>query len=155
MDYTQSFAISAAGMAVERTRVDVAALNLANANTIQTPDGVGYQPQRVIARSGIGVDSLSTTFADTVNRSLTNETSELSNFNLPQVSVEPSDSQPRLVYEPGNPFANDKGFVTYPGVDTATEMVTLMSAMRSYEANVAAMNTARALALKTLDIGGA
>jgi flagellar basal-body rod protein FlgC len=59
------------------------------------------------------------------------------------------------VQDPGHPLANEQGFVAYPGVDTATEMVSLMSAMRSYEANVAAINTARSLALKTLEIGRA
>jgi len=71
------------------------------------------------------------------------------------VSVEPTDLPPRMVYEPGHPLANEKGFVAYTGVDSATEMVTLMSAMRSYEANVAAMNAARTMALKALEIGGA
>jgi flagellar basal-body rod protein FlgC len=73
---------------------------------------------------------------------------------MPMLSVEPSNAAPRSVYEPSNPLANEKGFVTYPGVDPATEMVTLVGAMRAYEANVAAMNTARALALKALEIGG-
>ena len=60
---------------------------------------------------------------------------------------------PRLVQEPGHPLANEQGLVAYPAVDAATEMVSLMSATRAYEANVAALNTARTLALKTLDIG--
>ena len=55
--------------------------------------------------------------------------------------------------EPGHPFANGRGFVAYPGVDTATEMVSLMTAMRAYEANVSALNAARTLALRALDIG--
>ena len=55
---------------------------------------------------------------------------------------------------PSNPFADGKGMVNYPGVDTATEMVNMMGAMRSYESNVAAMNVAKTLALKALDIGG-
>jgi flagellar basal-body rod protein FlgC len=57
------------------------------------------------------------------------------------------------MHEPGHPLADAEGFVRYPGVDTATEMVTLTGALRSYEANVAALTTARALALKTLEIG--
>lgn len=149
MDYTQAFAISAAGMSVERTRVDVAALNLANADTIQTADGVSYRPLRVIARTiaapGNGA------FAAEVNRGLGDD--GLSMAGLPQIDVEPQTVEPRQVYEPGHPFANKKGFVSYPGVDPATEMVTMTRALRAYEANVAAMNTARTLALKALDIG--
>jgi flagellar basal-body rod protein FlgC len=153
MDYTRSFAISAAGMSVERTRVEVAALNLANANTVQGPDGVPYQPLRVVARPSatpIGGAPL-VTFAEAVDRGL--DGAGLAGL-LPEAAIEPTFEGPRLVHEPGNPLADEKGFVAYPGVDTATEMVGLMSATRAYEANVAAMNTARALALKTLEIGG-
>lgn len=135
MDYTQAFAISASGMTLERTRVEVAALNLANANTVAGPNGAVYHPLRVVARAG---------FADAVTQGL----------NATTVQIEPTQQEPRMVYEPGHPMANARGFVTYAGVDTASEMVTLMSATRSYEANVAAMNTARSLALKALEIGG-
>jgi flagellar basal-body rod protein FlgC len=59
-----------------------------------------------------------------------------------------------MVHEPGHPMADAKGFVKYPGVDPAADMISLMSAARAYEANVAALNTARTMALKALDIGG-
>ena len=139
MDYTAAFAVSAAGMSVQRTRVEVAALNLANANTVQGAGGAVYQPQRVVARAATPFDAL-------VAPALQGDA-------LPSASIETSDVRPRLVYEPGHPLADTRGFVRYAAVDPATEMVTLMGALRSYEANVAAMNTARTLALKTLDIG--
>lgn len=144
MDYQQSFAISAAGMEVERLRVDVVALNLANAHTVLGVDGQSYQPMRVVARGEVrGAVDLES-FASRVQRGLA----------VPVASVEPAATPARRVYEPGNPLADSRGFVAYPGVDLASEMVTLMSAMRAYEANVAAMNAARALALKALEIGG-
>lgn len=139
MDYLRTFAISAAGMAVERARVEVTALNLANAHTVQAPGEPGYQPMRVVARQAAPFPLL------------VGQPSE--GLAGPSVSVEPSVAHPRLVHEPGHPWANARGFVAYPGVDPATEMVTLMSATRAYEANVAALNTARTLALKTLEIG--
>lgn len=135
MDYARSFAVSAAGMAVERTRVEVASLNLANAHTVQAPGSAGFRPLRVVAS------------APTLFSSLVGAVGE------PLVTVEPTRAPPRLVHEPGHPFADARGFVAYPGVDAATEMVSLMTATRAYEANVAAMNTARSLALKTLEIG--
>lgn len=135
MNYTQAFAISSAGMTVERTRVEVAALNLANANTVGTVDGTLYRPMRVIAQSAFGA---------AVDQGLA----------TPTVTIESSQQPPRMVYEPGHPLANPRGFVAYAAVDSAAEMMTLMSAMRSYEANLAAMNTSRSLALKTLEIGG-
>jgi flagellar basal-body rod protein FlgC len=141
MDYLRSFAISAAGMDVERTRVEIASLNLANANTVQSPTAPAFQPLRVLA-TGAG------SFASLVDEGVAGAF-------LPVATIEPTARQPRMVLDPGHPLADGRGFVSYPGVDPATEMVTLMSAARAYEANVAAMNTARALALKTLDIGRA
>jgi flagellar basal-body rod protein FlgC len=153
MDYSDSFAISAAGMSLERMRADVASLNLANANTIQAANGPQYRPLRVVARAAAMAASGSPAFADFFSHGV--DGASLPGALAPAVvSVEPTDLPPRMVYEPGHPLANDKGFVTYTGVDNATEMVTLMSAMRSYEANVAAMNAARTIALKALEIGG-
>lgn len=139
MDYSQAFAISASGMTLERTRVEVAALNLANANTVAGADGALYRPLRVVARAA------QASFADTVAEGLAA---------APVVSLEPTRQAERMVHEPGHPMADARGFVAYAGVDAATEMVTMMSATRSYEANVAAMNTARSMALKALSIGG-
>ena len=141
MDYVSVFAISAAGMAVERTRVEVAASNLAHANTVQDAGGNGYRPMRVIARS-----MPPAAFARMVE-------SEGMALALPTASIEAAPFPSRTVHDPGHLLADERGYVAYPGVDPATEMVSLMSAMRSYEANVAAMNTARTLALKTLEIG--
>lgn len=141
MDYSKAFAISAAGMSLERTRVEVAATNLAHANTVQDPAAAGYRPMRVIARAlatqpfGAIVDS------------------SLAGLPAASVTLEPQAVAPRTAHEPGHPLADAQGFVSYPGVDPAAEMVTLMAAMRCYEANLAALNTARTLALRTLDIG--
>lgn len=138
MDYARAFAISAAGMAVERTRVEVAAMNLANANTVLAGQGAAYRPVRAVVESGASFGALLASAADP---------------GAPSVRVEPTDAAARQLHEPGHPLADARGFVAYPGVDPATEMVTLMSALRSYEANVAALATARSLALKALEIG--
>lgn len=137
MDYHQIFAIGAAGLQFERTRVDVAALNLANANTVATADGRGYQPLRVIAHA----QPFATQFEWLISK--------------PQPSVEATNTAPQRVYDPHHPFADNQGFVAYPGVDTATEMMTMIDASRAYEANLFAINIARNLVLKTLNIGGA
>lgn len=139
MDYLQSFAVSAAGMGVERTRVEVASLNLANAHTVQVPGSGGFHPLRVVARPAVA-------FANLVSHGMPLASA-------PVATLEAQPAMPRLVYEPGHPHADARGFVAYAPVDPALEMMTLMSAMRSYEANVAALNTARTLALRTLDIG--
>jgi flagellar basal-body rod protein FlgC len=140
MDYAHTFAVSAAGMAVERARVEAAAMNIANANTVHAPGGPAYRPVRVVART------LAVPFAELVGNARPRPS-------LPAASIETVEAGARMVQDPGHPFANEQGFVAYPAVDAATEMVGLMGAMRSYEANVAAMNTARTLALRTLEIG--
>jgi flagellar basal-body rod protein FlgC len=142
MDYSKAFAISAAGMTAERMRVDVAALNLANANTLAPADGSGYQPMRVWIHT-VGVPGGD--FATAIENGL----------GLPQADMVATGAAPRVVHEPANPFADARGNVSYPAVDTATEMVGMMQAMRSYEANVAAMNMAKTLALRALNIGDA
>ena len=135
MDYQQTFAISAAGMDIERRRLDIAAMNLANAQTVTGADGRGYRPQRVVVQSLQNTGSFDALLA------------------MPAASVEATGAPDRKMLEPGHPQADVQGFVTYPGVDTATEMMTIMDAMRAYEANVAAMNASRTMAMKALEIG--
>lgn len=151
MDYTQSFAISAIGMNIERARVDVAALNLANANTVQGVGGSSYQPLRVVAEARTPGSENAAVFGTLVAQGLDAADTPMGS---PLVRIVPTNAPPRLVYEPGHPLANDRGYVAYAAVDTATEMVNMMSATRAYEANVSAMNTTRMLALRALDIGG-
>ncbi len=140
MDYLRSFAISAAGMSVERARVEVASLNLANANTI-VHGGQGYQPLRALVLPATH-GAYSARFGELMGADAS-----------PQVRIEPTARAPRQVLEPGHPMADAAGFVSYPGVDTTTEMVSLMTALRAYEANVVAMNAARTVAVKALEIG--
>lgn len=151
MSYERTFAISAAGMSVERMRIEAAAVNLANANTVQAPDGTAFQPIRVVARTMTGVPG-GASFTAQVDDGLGE--AGPAQLPFPVAEIEAADATPRRVYEPGHPLADAKGLVSYPGVDAATEMVGLMTALRSYEANVAAMNVARSLAQKTLEIGG-
>lgn len=140
MDHVRAFAISSAGLEIERLRVEVASVNLANAHTVADADGAVFQPSRVVARS-----ALADGFPGQVQRHLA----------LPVGTVEASSLAPRRVHEPGHPLADARGFVAYAPVDPATEMLTLMSATRAYEANVAALNAARTMASKALEIGGA
>lgn len=143
MDYQSAFAISAAGMSAEKLRVDIAALNLANANSPLSAKGAGYQPLRVQAsmRAVPGARSFEALMDHGMSATQT-------------LSVAPYRAPPRRVHEPGHPQANKDGFVLYPGVDSLTEMVTLMVASRAYEADVAAFNAAKSMAVKALEIGG-
>jgi flagellar basal-body rod protein FlgC len=132
--------ISAAGLDLERRRVEAAALNLANANTAAATQASAYQPLRVVA-------SPASAFAGMMSAS-----DGLPGL-IPRAHLEATPGAPRRVHEPGNPLADADGFVFYPDVDAAGEMMTLLAASRAYEANVAALNTSRAMEAKALDIG--
>jgi flagellar basal-body rod protein FlgC len=138
MDYFRSFQISAAGLSVEMLRMETAALNLANANTSAPPGTEPFRALDVLAEQvGVGPVRPSHEFY----RSALDAT------------VEPRISAPRMVYEPAHPHADENGFVTYANVDVLSEMVSMMRATRAYEANVKAINAAKAMAQSALEIG--
>ncbi|HEX9812992.1 MAG TPA: flagellar basal body rod protein FlgC [Burkholderiales bacterium] len=141
MDTYSAFEISAAGMNAERMRLDVSAMNLANANTTRGPDGTLFKPLQVVARPGAP-------FAATLEGVRGMVTPP------PQLEVQPLDLPPREVFEPGHPDADAQGFVAYPAVNPVSEMIHLIEITRAYEANVRALNAAKAMALKALEIGG-
>jgi len=145
MDYTTAFAISRTGMEIERTRLDVVALNLANANTIAGPDGELYQPLRVLAEMR-SPRSFAFHMGNALGRMTLDGGSGIR-------SVSPMDVEPRRVYEPGHPAANESGFVEYPNVNPVSEMLELIDATRAYEANIRALNAAKSMALAALEIG--
>lgn len=136
------FAISEAGMAFEKSRADAAAANIANMNVTRSAAGGPYVPLQAVAVSK-PLRSFSA-FMDG-NAAL---------LNLPAPEFLQAGVPPKMVFDPSHPDADEKGFVAYPNVNLVTEMVTLMTANRAYQANVAAVNAAKAMALKTLDIGG-
>lgn len=147
MDYSAVFGISAWGMGVDQLRLNIAAMNLANANTTGGPNGAVYHPLEVVTHPH---------FSDMLTRygSAGGPTQvELANTGEPDTVIEQTNAAPRLVYDPGHPDANAQGYVTYPGINPVSEMVNLISITRSYEANVRAMNAAKTMALKALDIG--
>ncbi len=141
MDFSHAAAISASGMDVESTRLQAAALNLANMHTSRTAEGGPFRPLRVVSSFG-PVTAFSGTLA----------ASAIPGARL--VDIQRTNVAPRLAYEPGHPDADKRGFVAYPGIDSTVEMVNLMTAVRTYEANVIAMNAAKAMATKALEIGG-
>jgi flagellar basal-body rod protein FlgC len=142
MNYMAAFEISASGMTVERTRLDVTALNLANVNSTRGVNGAAFRPLAVVSGPKFSA-AMEGAFSAARNMSGV-EVSE----------VRQLDVAPRLVFEPSHPDADEKGFVAYPGINPVAEMVNLIATMRAYEANVVAMNAAKTMAMKALDIGG-
>jgi flagellar basal-body rod protein FlgC len=128
-------------MNVERLRLEVSALNLANANTTRGPNGLPYVPQQVLVQSGTSpFDAVFDAF-------------NLANGSLPMAQVQAANVPSRQVFDPGHPDANANGFVAYPGVNPVSEMVQLITVTRAYEANVRAFNAAKSMAQRALDIG--
>jgi flagellar basal-body rod protein FlgC len=137
------FAISESGMSLERARAEAAALNLANAHVASRPGETAFTPMHAVAQPVLPFSGLLRS----------GEMPDASAF-APQVALVPVNTPERRVHEPDHPFADGNGIVSYPGVDPAVEMVTLLDATRAYEANVAAMNMTRTMQRKALDIGG-
>jgi flagellar basal-body rod protein FlgC len=145
MSYMSIFEISASGMTVERARLDATAVNLANVNSTRTVNGAMYRPLRVVSGPKNSQAFSATMDAFSASQDISGvEVSEIRQLDVPA----------RLVYEPAHPDADAKGFVSYPGINPVAEMVNLISTLRAYEANVVAMNAAKTMAVKALEIGG-
>ena len=143
MGYLSTFAISASGMDIEKTRVDITAMNIANMQSTRTAEGGPYRAMRVV--SGERADQSFASLLDRQGNALAGVQIE---------SIVKLDTPPRLVFEPSHPDADPKGFVHYPGIDHSSEMINLLTAMRAYEANLVALNAAKTMAAKALEIGG-
>lgn len=127
-----SIDISASGLFAQRTRLDAIANNIANATTTRTEKGGPYKRQEVVFKS-IMDDSIP------------------GGVSVEQV-VE-SQEPPKMVYDPGHPDADTNGIVAMPNVNIVEEMVDMMTATRAYEANITAINSAKSMVQKALEIG--
>lgn len=141
MNSFKAVEISAAGMAAQKARVEAATLNLANMHTSAAPGTPGYRPVTAVIRAA------PTAFA----RSL----GVAAGLTMAKATIaERTDTTARKAHEPGHPHADAQGMVSYPAVDSTQEMMTVMAALRAYEANLAALQATRTLAAKALEIGG-
>ena len=141
-----SLDISASALSAERLSMDVTAENLANAQSTRTANGGPYRRKEVVLES-TGDGGFAGALASARGGSGSGPDGGV------RVSGIVEDQTPnRLVYDPGHPDANAQGYVSMPNVNPVTEMVDLISASRSYEANVTAMQTSKQMFTKTLDI---
>jgi flagellar basal-body rod protein FlgC len=137
------FSVSASGMAVQRLRAQTIVENLANAETTRTPDGGPYRRKDVVIASEPQNSPFGAIFQTELAAGVTGAA----------VSEVLEDSRPpELRYEPGHPDANAEGYVAYPHISPAEEMVDLMNASRSYHANVAAMSAVKDMVAKSIDL---
>ena len=133
---------AATGLSAERLRMDVTAENLANAQTTRGADGKPYR------RKVVELQQAGTGFGATLDGAMRRTAA-----NGVKVTQIAQDATPnRLVYDPGHPDADKRGYVSMPNVQPVSEMVDLISASRGYEANVTVMQTAKQMFSKTLEI---
>ncbi|MFB9329693.1 flagellar basal body rod protein FlgC [Paenibacillus aurantiacus] len=152
MRITNGFDVSASALTAQRLRMDVISSNIANAETTRAKFVNGqYVPY---ARKMVVLEPTTPSFADVLNGKINGTAS--SKAAGVKVSKIVEDQTPfKQVYDPTNPDADANGYVQMPNVDIAKEMVDMITASRSYEANVTALNTTKAMFSKALEIGRA
>jgi len=127
------FDVAGSAMNAQSQRMNVTASNLANAESVSGPDGQAYKAKQVVfevnAANGQDVGGVRV------------------------ASVIEDQSPGRTIYQPGHPLANPQGYITMPNVNPVDEMVNMISASRSYQANVEVLNTAKSMMMKALTIG--
>jgi flagellar basal-body rod protein FlgC len=145
MSFFGGLEISASGLTAERLRMDVTAENLANAQTTRGADGQPYRRKEVILQERPG------SFGATLSDAMGGPGGSTGGVQVAGV-VQDTATPLKRVYDPGHPDADAQGYVSMPNVDTVTEMVDLISAQRAYEANVTAMQAAKQMFSRTLDL---
>jgi len=144
MSLFTAISVSASGMDAQRTRAELITENLANAETTRTPDGGPYRRKDAVFAAAPAADS----FADVM--------SSLSASGGPEgvavSNIVTDDRDPDRRYMPGHPDADADGYVAFPRINPAEEMVDLMNASRSYQANVAAISSVKDMINRSLDL---
>lgn len=128
------FQIAGSALTAQSQRMNVSASNIANANSAVGPDGQPYRARHVV------FEMTPSAGAEAVG-------------GVKVSSVIQSSAPPRMQYDPGNPLADAQGYVALPNVDVVAETVNMISASRSYQANVEVVNTAKSIMAKTLMLG--
>lgn len=163
----RSIHISGTGLSGMRTKMDTVAKNLANAETTRTADGTPYRRERVVFEQTLserlgaralpapeqrGGSGLSRTHRAHLAGAGTSGGALMPRGVETGVEVSPDASEFKVVYDPGHPDADQDGYVLMPNVNVITEMVDMITASRAYEANISAVQTAKDMFGKALDI---
>jgi flagellar basal-body rod protein FlgC len=157
MGFFDGYNVATSGMSAQRTRINVVSENIANAQTTHTTDGGPYKKKNVIfedvllkAQNQDNIDF--TKSVDSKNSSSDNIANQALLTGVNVQAIVDSKDKPIMKYEPNHPDANKDGYVAYPNINPVIEMVDLIEAMRSYEANVSSFQTQKTMDTKTLDI---
>jgi len=144
MSLFSALSVSASGMAAQRERASLLVENIANSETTRTPEGGPYRRKDAIFSS----DAAGSAFASELDSQLGGQ--QLTGVKVAGISVD--NSAPEKRYLPGHPDADAEGYVSMPKVNPAEDMVDLIGANRSYQANVAAMSAVKDMIQKSIDL---
>jgi flagellar basal-body rod protein FlgC len=136
------FRITASALTAQRMRMDIISNNVANSETTRTEEGGPYQRQQVVFEAGMVQEGVAPT-----------NTNRYENAGVKVAEILADDSPGHRAYDPSHPDADEDGYVEYPNVNIATEMTDMLSATRSYEANITVFNALKTMVSKALDIG--
>ena len=151
MSIFSSMRTSASGLTSQRLRMDVISNNIANAETTRTAEGGAFRRQEVVfAPKSVGQPSF---FELLRSGGKAAEQPGLQTEGIQTVGIVEDKAPTRKVYDPSHPDAGPDGYVEYPNVNIVTEMTDMLSATRSYEANVTVFNAVKAMAQRALEIG--
>lgn len=144
-DFMSGFRISSSGMTAQRMRMNTISSNIANINTTRTPEGGPYRRKDVVFEAMPDARNFGEILGVNSPRSYVQRV---------QVTDVTSDTKaPLLKYDPTHADANEEGYVALPNINLMEEMTNMIQATRAYEANVSAMQSAKDMALSSLDIG--
>lgn len=145
MSFFGALDTSSTALTAQRLRMDVISQNMANVDTTRTEDGTPYKRKGVIFQE----ISERSSFAAYLDRAM----NSASGYGVRVSEIVEDDTPGRREYDPSHPDADEDGYVTKPNVNIVEEMVNMISASRSYEANITAINTTKSMINKTLEIG--
>ena len=145
MGIFNSMDISATGLTAQRLRLDTISNNIANASTTRTPQGGAYRRQRVVFSERNSRSTFGSLLSKVTDKNVAR--------GVRVVAIEKDPTPLTSVYDPTHPDADTEGYVMMPNVNIITEMVDMISAARSYEANMTALDAAKSMISKALEIG--
>ena len=150
MSFWSNLRVSASALSAQRLRLDLISNNIANAQTTKTEDGGAYKRQDVVFTAASNQAGLPDFIANRLASSIPVGKSQ-SGVQVARIITD--ESEGTKVYDPTHADADADGYVTYPNVDLVTEMTNMLSATRSYEANLSVIDASKNMALKALNIG--
>lgn len=159
--FLNSFDISGYGLSAQRVRVNTISSNIANAQTTRTEEGGPYRRQEVVFKAvdfneyynkALGENSQSAKYQDPLQEGAFGKKVNPAIMSVLVDKISRDDSQPKLKFDPSHPDADASGYVAYPNINPVIEMADLVEATRSYQANVAAFESAKDMANNAISL---